>query len=119
MAAIKVSVPDLFRLWNSDLTRAEICEKLGITVGRLYELSRKYKLPKKPVTNHNNIDAEVAAPTVKEIKKRAAEIRKKWTPEEKKIRSSCRVTGKPAPWRPPCYRLTEDHFLTPVSYDYI
>lgn len=117
MAATQVSVPELFRLWNSDLTREEICKKLNITIGRLYELSRKYKLPKKPV--NYRCPPEQASPTAEEIKKRAAEIRKKWTPEEKKIRSSCRIKGKAAPWRPPCFRLSPDNFLTPVSHDYV
>jgi hypothetical protein len=120
MAATQVSVPELFQLWNSNLTRQEICEKLGITIWRLYKLSQKHKLPKKPNTISNvKVAVDVVSPTAEEIKKRAAEIRKKWTPEEKKIRSNCRIKGKAAPWRPPCYRLTEDHFLTPVSYDYV
>jgi hypothetical protein len=117
MSTAHVSTPELFRLWNSDLTRLEVCEKLGISIKQLYTLARKYSLPKK--SNVYVCDDGPESPTAEEIKMRAAEIRKKWTPEEKKIRASCRIKGKAKPWRVPCYRLTEDHFLTPVSCDHV
>ena len=61
----------LFQLWNSDMVKAEICQRLGVSVSHLSVLAKRHHLPKRrPVKCQSDVD-----PTPEEIEERAAECR--------------------------------------------
>lgn len=41
----EIDVPELFRLWQTNLTRREIAVKLGVREGNLNRIAMRYKLP--------------------------------------------------------------------------
>lgn len=41
----EINVPELFRLWQTDLTRREIAVKLGVREGSLSRIAVRHKLP--------------------------------------------------------------------------
>ena len=41
----EIDVPELFRLWQTDLTRREIAVKLGVREGNLSRIAMRHKLP--------------------------------------------------------------------------
>jgi Trp operon repressor len=61
----------LFKLWASDMVKAEICQKLGVSVSHLSVLAKRHHLPKRrPVKCQSDVD-----PTPEEIEERAAKCR--------------------------------------------
>lgn len=84
MAGIReVNVPELFRLWNSEMTNTELCEHFQITGGSLWSLRKKYALPQRPKVANRDTQRRPEDPTPEEIAERAAECRAKRTKEEK------------------------------------
>ncbi len=94
-----VDVAELTRMWESGIKSEEICEILGITRGALYRLARKYSLGRRPVRLTGVGRSNVPDPTEEEILARAAAIRAKWTPNERRAR----VVGR-------CGRVEIRHF---------
>lgn len=91
-----LNVPLLFELWPTDMTRREIADRLGISMGQLASASRKYALGRRRRTSHDS-RAPVADPTPEEIAERSALVRAKWTPEEEARRRG----APPERWRTP------------------
>jgi hypothetical protein len=61
----------LFKLWASDMVKAEICQRLGVSVSHLSVLAKRHHLPKrKPAQCQPDVD-----PTPEEIEERKAECR--------------------------------------------
>ena len=69
----------LFKLWNSDMVKAGICQRLGVSVSHLSVLAKRHHLPKrKPVKCQSD-----TYPTPEEIEERAAECRARRVHSEK------------------------------------
>ena len=69
----------LFKLWNDDMLKAEICQRLGVSVSHLSVLAKRHHLPKrKPVKCQSD-----TYPTPEEIEERAAECRARRVHSEK------------------------------------
>lgn len=77
----KFDEKEFARLWESELTLAEICEQLGITGGSLWALQKKHGLPARgrPRDTQRRPDD----PTPEQIAERAAECRAKRSKEER------------------------------------
>ena len=74
-----VDVALLFELWNSDMVKAEICQRLGVSVSHLSVLAKRHHLPKRrPVRCQSDTD-----PTPQQIEERAAECRARRVQPEK------------------------------------
>lgn len=84
MAAFKIDVPKLFRLWHSPLTNEAICAEFGCVSSTLSKLGRIYGLP--PRTHIRGQYHQKDDPTIEEIIERAAAIRSTWSAEEEKKR---------------------------------
>ncbi len=77
-----------------------IAKKYGFTTNAIYEMARKWEL-KRPSREK---DGEDDCPSPQEIKDRAAEIRRGWTPEQ---RASRYVGPRKQRYRIPCYETAE------------
>jgi len=89
-------------LWNDNTIRNdELARRLGVTKHQLHSLRRWLGLPtryyRKPVKD------EIST---KEIKRRAAEIRKGWSPEERQKRAT---GSRRRQWQPPAYDYDHKH----------
>ena len=84
MAAFKIDVPKLFRLWHSPLTNEAICAELGCVSSTLSKLGKVYGLP--PRTHIRGQFNHKDDPTIEQIIERAAAIRATWSVEEEKKR---------------------------------
>jgi DNA-directed RNA polymerase specialized sigma subunit len=93
----KIDAVELFRLWNSELTPAEICVSLKISRSYLSRLQQQYKLSKKHAARGKN---HIADPSPEEIAERAREQRKKWTETEREAR---RVGPRCQRWTVPAF----------------
>lgn len=91
-----LNVPLLFELWPTDMTRREIADRLGLSLGQLASASRKYALGRRHRRSHDS-KASAPDPTPEEIAERSAWVRARWTPEEEARRRG----ASPDRWRPP------------------
>lgn len=86
-----LDVPALFRLWATNVPQDEICARLGIRRGSLWEIRDRLKLPSRecdrppPPTGKAGTD-----PTPAEIAQATAAIRETWHPEEEERRRGYR-----------------------------
>ncbi len=82
----KVNVPELFRLWASDMSDDELCISLRIVRATMSKLASRYGLPPR---YHAKGDPQRRPddPTPEEIAERAAIERSRWTPEEEQRRA--------------------------------
>lgn len=92
MAAFRIDVPKLFRLWHSPMTNEAICAEFGCVSSTLSKLGRVYGLP--PRTHIRGQYHQKDDPTPEQIAERAAIERSKWTPEEEKKRRVGEVQGR-------------------------
>ena len=89
-------------LWNDNTIRNdELARRLGITKHQIHSLRRWLGLPRRyyrqPVKDELTVD---------EIRRRAADIRKTWSPEEREKR---RVGSRRTQWTPPAYDYDRKH----------
>lgn len=93
------TMQDLLKYWYEDISIEDIAKKLGVTVGKIYALRRRYKLPKRsPLDKKGVVEYE---PTPEEIREITAGIRAEWT-ETQEI--SRRVGWKHTEaWTPPTF----------------
>lgn len=98
-AARPVDVAELFRLWHSDLTNTELCERLGLTGGSLWSLRKKYGLPIRKRVENPDRQRRPDDPTPEEIAERAAECRARRSKDE---RERMERSGRQE-WRLPSY----------------
>lgn len=113
MASIRgINVPELFRLWNSDMTNTELCEHFQITGGSLWSLRKKYGLPQRPRVTHRDTLRRPEDPTPEEIVERAAEMRARRSAEEKKRMEKAGRTR----WEMPLYSVGRDFVITGVAH---
>jgi hypothetical protein len=82
----KVDVPELFRLWASDMSDDDVCISLRIVRATMTKLARQYGLPPRL---HAKADPlrRPDDPTPEEIAERAAIERSRWTPDEEARRA--------------------------------
>jgi hypothetical protein len=75
---------ELRELWASDMRSDEICERLGVTRGRLFYVAKQLGLPRRPhsLEAPTGQAASIEDPTEFEIAARAAVIRQSWSEEE-------------------------------------
>ena len=92
---VSIDATLLFRLWNSDLKNDEICERLQISRGYLWALSRRYGLGRRPHALRAP-SRPMVDPTPEEIAERAAHVRSQWPAGEAERRF---VGGGPVAWR--------------------
>lgn len=100
--SLKVDVVKLFALWHGRMPNLEVAKELGISVYQLYSLGQRYKLPPR-VHMHGEFNRRKAKEEVvvgEEYERRKAEIRARWSEEEREKR---RVGSTARPWRPPSY----------------
>lgn len=84
MASIRdIDVQELFRLWHSPMTNAELCKHFEINGGSLWSLRKKYALPARPHAVVRDTLRRPDDPTPEEIAQRAAECRAKRSAQEK------------------------------------
>jgi hypothetical protein len=81
-----VSLPHLYKLWQSELRSDEVAASLNITRGHLFFLVRKHKLGRRPQRFDAPRKSVHPDPTPQEIEERAAAIRANWTPQERRTR---------------------------------
>jgi hypothetical protein len=81
-----VSLPHLYKLWQSELRSDEIAAELGCTRGHLFFLVRKHKLGRRPQRFEAPRKSIHPDPTPQEIEERAAAIRANWTTQERHTR---------------------------------
>lgn len=86
MRYLVVDVPQLYRLWYSDLKGPEVCAALGISDSSLQRLRVRYKLPARTHIGGPKGNRHMVDPTPEEIEERAAIERAKWSPEEERRR---------------------------------
>lgn len=110
-----VSLPHLFKLWQSELRSDQIAAELGCTRGHLFNLVRKHKLGRRPQRFEAPRKSMHDDPTPEEIEQRAAAIRATWTPEERRSRmaSAYRVKHVTAP----VFDDSRDHYNDVVFMD--
>lgn len=82
----KVDVPNLFRLWASDISDDELCIALRIVRATMTRLARRYGLPPR-LHAKGDTQRRPDDPTPEEIVERAAIERSRWTPEEEERRA--------------------------------
>jgi hypothetical protein len=78
---VEVSAAEIFRLWGSDLPNDEVAEKLGLTRGQMWVISRRLKLPARPkhlTAWADNSGRKKDDPTPEQIAERAAIVRMGW-----------------------------------------
>lgn len=68
---LSVDVPELWRLWHSEITRVELAKRLGVAQSTLCELQSRYGLPKRRRVG----SVPINDPTPEEIAERARECR--------------------------------------------
>lgn len=95
-----VDILELFRLWNTDTTTEEIQAELGISRSKLYQLAAKHKLRRRPSIKEESTERQPKDPTEEEILARAAEVRKRWSPQDHEKR---RVSKTQSVWCVPTY----------------
>ncbi len=78
MTKLNVNTLELFRLWNSEMRNDELCVKLGVPVGTLWMLRKRFKLPKRREGSRVPTRPETAAPSPDEIAEMTAQIRAGW-----------------------------------------
>jgi hypothetical protein len=100
----KINVVDLFKLWRSELSPAEICARLNISRSQLTRLQQQHKLPKKPITRSRQQPVD---PTPEEIALRALEEQKNWSEAE---RESRRVGPRRTGWQIPAFTYDRRNF---------
>jgi len=81
-----VSLPLLFKLWQSKKRNDQIAVELGCARGTLANLVRKHKLPKRPQSLDAPRHSVYPDPTPSEIEERAAYIRSTWSETERQSR---------------------------------
>lgn len=114
--APKPTVAELCRYWYSTIPLEEAAVKLGISVSRLKELRREYKLLPHRTPKIENLEKLPTDPSPEEIAERAKAVREKWAPHE----FEKRLIGKRAvAWKPPIYSYdSQSGFLSPTGgYD--
>lgn len=93
------TMQDLLKYWYTELSIEEIARKLGVSIGKVYALRRKYKLPKRSAIDKSG--AVEYEPTAEEIKIAADGIRANWSPTQEMSR---RVGWKNTEaWTPPTF----------------
>ena len=95
MARKKVDLPLLFKLWHSPVTNAEICKRMGFSDKFLARLAKHHHLPPRRGLFERDIIIK-PIPSAAERARRAADIRQKWSVEERLRRRSllCPDTAK-------------------------
>ena len=86
MRYLVVDVPQLYRLWYSDLKGPEVCDALGVSDSSLQRLRARYKLPPRDHVGGPKGNRKIIDPSPEEIEERSAIERAKWTPEEERKR---------------------------------
>lgn len=99
---MRVDVALARELWaDTTIRNDELARRLGITKNQIHSLRRWLGLPlrycRQPAREDISTD---------EIKRRAAEIRKTWSPEEREKR---RVGASRSRWQPPAYDYDHRH----------
>lgn len=87
MARKKIDLPLLFNLWHSPLTNEQICKKLGITSKFLTRLAKHHRLGNRRWLVERDVVIK-PIPSAAERSKRAADIRRQWSVEERLRRKS-------------------------------
>lgn len=100
MARLTFDVPELFRLWHTEMTNAELCHTLGIARSTLDTLRMRYKLPRRPFERKPPKDYVEYAPSPDEIEARAAEVRAGWPEGEAEKRM---VGRRSVRWEMPAF----------------
>ena len=95
MARKKVNLLLLFKLWHSPVTNAEICKRMGFSDKFLTALAKHHHLPSRRGLFERDIVIK-PMPSAAERARRAADIRQKWSVEERLRRRSllCPDTAK-------------------------
>lgn len=88
-----IDVEKLKELWRSDLRNADIAAALGISEMALYSASRRLRLPNRCLLREIR-----ESPTPAQIRARAAEVRRRWSEEEREKRVVGRRRQR---WTPP------------------
>jgi hypothetical protein len=100
-----VYVPNLFKLWHSDKTVAQIRKELGITPSQLARLVTKYKLPKR---SRETLERMPNDPTEEEIAERAEALRALRTTKNRvSATSHGSRLDQPRRWTAPVYSYSE------------
>lgn len=76
----KVSIPDLFKMWHTDVDAKTICSQMGISEAHLRRLIKAHKLPKRQRADAGK--TRDTDPTPEEIAQRMLEIRSGWSERE-------------------------------------
>lgn len=88
----RVNVPELFRLWNSDMTDDEVCVELRIVRATMTRLAKQYGLKARHWAK-GDPNRRPDDPTPEQIAERAAIERSRWSPEEEQRRAVGRGHG--------------------------
>lgn len=113
---VEFDVAEMFRLWASELKNDEIAERLGITRGQMWSLSRRLKLPQRP--DHlrawcENTGRTKDDPSPEEIVQRAAEVRAGWDDATRLQRTVGRVNRR---YEIPAFRCSANTAGRHVSF---
>jgi hypothetical protein len=76
----KVSIPELFKLWHTNVTSKVICEQLGISDSYLRRLIKLHGLPRRPRADTSK--SRLIDPTPEELEQRMQEVRAGWSEKE-------------------------------------
>lgn len=82
---MSVDVPELFRLWTTNVPSNDICSQLAISRTQLFRLCQRHGLPKRK--RIVGPQAECEDVSEEEIAIRAAKIRESWSEKELARRS--------------------------------
>lgn len=96
-----IYLPDFFRLWKSDLTVEEICERLNAPRHQILNMALKYQLPRKPRCDSG---IGINDPTPEEIQARIAEVH---AMRQSKTPVSKHKPAKPKQWQAPVYEYDQ------------
>lgn len=114
MARMSFNAADLYRLWYSPITNAELCRALNVGRSSLDVLRVRYKLARRPFERNNPKFKNDNVPTAEEIAARAAEVRAGWSEEERERRLA--ATGR-RPWSMPAYSFhPREHAFLEASH---
>ena len=90
--------PQARALWYTALTTEELAAELNTSVRGVYDIGKRYNLPKRAhVKKKKNRRKDIPDPTPEELEARVKEIQAGWTDEEREARASkraCAVTIK-------------------------
>jgi hypothetical protein len=92
---------ELSREWHSGKSAEEIAAKYGTNKSRIYSLARKHHLPARGRGETPGSES----PTAEEIEIRAAEVRSRWSEQERERR----IVGgsRSVHWKPPAFTRSQ------------